>query len=125
MQVNISDEIASFFNIEMAKGREITQKLGTVLMYNLDKERLEEALRKRLILRILDMPNFDIQREKTFSEALRGYYGGKFNHRLQLLLESRSEEPQSNSNKLSVTTIPATVWPSTFPNPLASAVIEP
>ena len=66
-----------------------------------------------------------MEREKAFSEALRAYYGGKFNHRLQLLLDSRSDEPKSASAKLHVTTVPATVWPSTFPNPLSYPVIEP
>lgn len=107
---------------------ELRRLLGVVLMYNLDKERLEEALRKKLILRLLDEPGFDISLEKALSEALRDYYGGKFNHRLQLLLENRAEETKvaNGGSKLSVTTIPATVWPATFPNPLpTSAIIEP
>lgn len=52
--MNISDEIASYFDIEIGKGEEVIDKLGNVLMYNLDKERLEEALRRKLILRLLD-----------------------------------------------------------------------
>jgi len=61
-------------------------------MYNLDKERLEEALRKKLILRLLDSAKFNIDREVALSEALKKYFGGKFNHRLQLLLDSRTDE---------------------------------
>ena len=61
-------------------------------MYNLDKERLEEALRKKLILRMLDQPRMDIEKERALSEALRDYFGGKFNHRLQLLLDSKSDQ---------------------------------
>lgn len=69
----------------------IVSKMPIVLRYNLDKERLEEYLRKKLLIRILDNPRLDLQRERELSEALRAYFGGKFNHRLQLLLESRSE----------------------------------
>ena len=61
-------------------------------MYNLDKERLEEALRKKLILRMLDQPRMNIDKERALSEALRDYFGGKFNHRLQLLLDSKSDQ---------------------------------
>ena len=61
-------------------------------MYNLDKERLEEALRKKLILRMLDQPRMNIDKEKALSEALRDYFGGKFNHRLQLLLDSKGDQ---------------------------------
>ena len=53
-----------------------------VLRYNLDKERLEEAMRKKLLIRLLDSSRFDIERETQISEALRAYFGGKFNHRL-------------------------------------------
>lgn len=82
-------------------------------MYNLDKERLEEALRKKLVIRLLDNPRFDIEKERAFSDALRAYFGGKFNHRLELLLDSRSEvdKTASASPKLSVATVPATAWP--------------
>ena len=59
-------------------------------MYNLDKERLEEALRKKLIIRILDNPRFDVAKEQALSESLRAFFGGKFNHRLQLLIESKT-----------------------------------
>jgi len=97
-------------------------------MYNLDKERLEEALRKKLILRLLDSAQINIERERALSEALRTYFGGKFNHRFQLLLDSISEEatmPLTKSGKLEVITIPSTVWPQTFPNLLKMTVIEP
>lgn len=82
-------------------------------MYNLDKERLEEALRKKLVVRLLDNPRFDTEKERAFSDALRAYFGGKFNHRLELLLDSRSEVDKtvSSSPKLSVATVPATAWP--------------
>ena len=33
---------------------DLVQKLPIVLMYNLDKERLEEALRKKLLIRLFD-----------------------------------------------------------------------
>ncbi len=83
-------------------------------MYNLDKERLEEVLRKKLIIRLLDQAKFNAKNELELSEALRKYYGGKFNHRLQLLIETKSDEESkvpSGSDKLSVTTLPATAWP--------------
>ena len=94
LQFNISEEIAKYLHIELQKvnaSADIIQKMAIVLRYNLDKERLEESLRKKLLIRLLDNPRFDVEREKALSEALRGYFGGKFNHRLQLLLESRTE----------------------------------
>ena len=113
MQTNISEEIAKYLHEEVLneekKEDELVSNLGSVLMYNLDKERLEEALRKQLLLRILDQSNFNISRESALSEALRSYFGGKFNHRLKLLIESFSEEtcvPQTQASKLSVVAIP-------------------
>ena len=130
MEFNISEEIARFLHFEIEKpGNDIGDKLSTALMYNLNKEKLEEALRKKLLIRYLDNPRFDIAKEKALSNALREYFGGKFNHRLQLILDSRTDEkPDAKvnkiSDKLSVVTIPATAWPSTFPSPLRSQVIE-
>ena len=133
MQFNISYEIAKYLHIEVQKvatsqNDEIVQKMAVVLRYNLDKERLEEALRKKLLIRLLDNPRFDHVRETQLSEALRGYFGGKFNHRLQLLIESKTEsqgQQELNGNaKLSVVTLPATAWPPSFPSPLKSQVID-
>lgn len=128
MQLNPSEEIARYIHLQMVKMQadsgvgiksssgveKVIEQLPVVLMYNLDKERLEEALRKRLILRLLDSPAFNSGAERALSDALRNYFGGKFNHRLQLLIEAKSEEEskvQSGSDKLTVTTLPATAWP--------------
>ena len=66
MQLNVSEEIAQYINAEMLSSPQMSSRaalvsensllktLPIVLMYNLDKERLEEALRKKLILRIVD-----------------------------------------------------------------------
>ena len=55
---------------------------------------------------------FDAGKELVLSASLREFFGGKFNHRLQLLIESKQgEEEVKTENKLSVTTIPATAWP--------------
>ena len=129
LQFNISEEIAQYLHIELERvgpASDIPAKLSTVLMYNLDKERLEEALRKKLVVRLLDNPRFDTEKERAFSDALRAYFGGKFNHRLELLLDSRSEVDKtvSSSPKLSVATVPATAWPQSFPSPLKAQVID-
>lgn len=120
MQLNPSEEIAKYIHLQMNSNQasekvdKVIEKLPVVLMYNLDKERLEESLRKKLILRLLDSPNFNSGAERALSDALRTYFGGKFNHRLQLLIEAKSEEESkvpSGSDKLTVTTLPATAWP--------------
>ena len=49
----MSEEIALYLHLEMHKA-DLIEKLPIVLMYNLDKERLEEALRKKLLVRLLD-----------------------------------------------------------------------
>lgn len=58
MQFNISEEIAKYIHIEIQKVgcavEDILLKMSVVLRYNLDKERLEEALRKKLLIRLLD-----------------------------------------------------------------------
>ena len=94
LQMNVSEEIARYIHIEMqaSQDRAGIDNLSSVLMYNLDKERLEEALRKKLILRLLDSAQINIERERALSEALRAYFGGKFNHRFQLLFDSTSDE---------------------------------
>ena len=57
-QSSVSDEIANFFHEELLRNsgpiEPLLEQVPIVCMYNLDKERLEEALRKKLILRILD-----------------------------------------------------------------------
>lgn len=124
MQLSPSEEIAKYIHLQMNMMQgggprgfgvdKVIEKLPVVLMYNLDKERLEEALRKKLILRLIDSPSFNSGAERALSDALRSYFGGKFNHRLQLLIEAKSEEEskvQSGSDKLTVTTLPATAWP--------------
>ena len=89
MQLNVSEEIANYIHVEILAASSTLQDDGhlietlpIVLMYNLDKERLEEALRKKLILRLLDQPRVNLNKERALSEALRDYFGGKFNHRL-------------------------------------------
>ncbi len=92
MQLNASEEIAKYIHLEMGKTnndsgghnelQSLLEKLPVLLMYNLDKERLEEVLRKKLIIRLLDQAKFNAKNELELSEALRKYYGGKFNHRL-------------------------------------------
>ena len=70
MQLNVSEEIARFIHLEMLKAgavERVIEKLPIVLMYNLDKERLEEALRKKLVLRMLDTVAFDAGRERALS----------------------------------------------------------
>ena len=96
LQFNISEEIANYLHCELYRANantdDLISKLPMILEYNLDKERLEEALRKKLIIRILDFTRFDVAKEKALSEALRSYFGGKFNHRLELLINNRDED---------------------------------
>ena len=86
----MSEEIALYLHLEIHKA-DLIEKLPIVLMYNLDKERLEEALRKKLLVRLLDN-SWNLEKERALSEALRAYFGGKFNHRLQLVIENRNED---------------------------------
>ena len=53
LQFNVSEEIALYLHMEMEQA-DLIEKLPVVLMYNLDKERLGEALRKKLLVRLLD-----------------------------------------------------------------------
>ena len=80
---NISFEIALYFH---KKGFNSQINLANVLLYNLDRDRLEMELRKFLLVRLLDN-KFDAKSEAEFSERLRENFGGKFNHRLKMIIE--------------------------------------
>jgi len=59
---------------------------------------------------------------------LREYHGGKFDHKLNLVLQSHADVAADQSlcgTSLSVTCIPQAVWPITFFNPLKTQVIPP
>ena len=107
----------------LIKEQDLASTLNQLLVYNLDKDRLELELRKFLITRLLDRDRnrFNIDYEYTLSNAIRDHYGGKFNHRFNLILQSvkdEKEKPNKNLIQGDVTIIPQAVWPTQFANPL-------
>ena len=85
--------------------------LKSILIYNLDRDRIEIELRKKLLVRVLDKTLCSsslLETEQALSNSLRLYFGGRFNHRLEAIIESSKtdQELSSSSNKLNVVTIP-------------------
>ena len=131
MSFNVSYEIAKYLHYERPIPEASLQStLNTLLIYNLDKDRLELELRKYLITRLLDKEKskFNVEQEQTLSNAIRDHYGGKFNHRFSLILQSLKDEKEianKDPSKGEITVIPQAVWPTQFSNPLRTQVIAP
>ena len=95
LSFNVSYEIAKYLHSERPiPEASLESTLNTLLVYNLDKDRLELELRKFLIMRLLDKDKskFNMEQEHAMSNAIRDHYGGKFNHRFSLILESLKDE---------------------------------
>ena len=62
MSYDVSKEIAQYLHIELIQGHydseheqsELASKLKTILVYNLDRDRIEIELRNKLLMRVLD-----------------------------------------------------------------------
>ena len=127
MSFNVSFEIANYIHCK------IVHKLGEKLdfdefmFYNLDHARLEDHLRNFLIVRILDSgimakrPSyyFSLDDEELLLARLREYNGGKFIHKIKVLLKNYKQDFDNiQVPGISVTTFPQAVWPVEFANPL-------
>ena len=110
MSYDVSKEIAQYLHIELIKGHydsedaqsNLVSKLKTILVYNLDRDRIEIELRNKLLIRVLDshiQTQDRVQTETVLSNQLREYFGGKFNHRFDTILQSFHPDNQPQLNE--------------------------
>ena len=133
MAFNVSLEVARFIHHKMLQRGVESLDFNEFMFYNLDRVRLDEKLRNYLIIRILDsvigsqpQNHFRLQEEERLLEKLADYQGGKFDHKLRVILRNCKEDSEvTQSGQISVTTVPQAVWPIEFANPLKHQVIPP